>query len=63
MSEPQLNDPVFYDDSGYIGQVVEREREQGYEVGALLIAQMLNNWGANSFDIVARHYLPLKTGE
>jgi len=45
----------------YIGQVVEREKENGQEAGALLISQMLMNWGAGTFDKIAKHYIGLKT--
>ena len=41
----------------YIAGVVERERELGHEVGALLISQMLIGWGSDAFDRIARHYL------
>jgi hypothetical protein len=45
----------------YIGQVVEREKENGQQAGALLISQMLMNWGAGTFDKIAKHYIGLKT--
>jgi hypothetical protein len=45
----------------YVGQVVEREKENGQEAGALLISQMLMNWGAGTFDKIAKHYIGLKT--
>jgi 5,10-methenyltetrahydromethanopterin hydrogenase len=41
----------------YITEVAEREREAGHEVGALLISQLLLNWGSDTFDRIARHFL------
>jgi hypothetical protein len=45
----------------YISQVVERERENGHEAGALLISQMLIGLGSTTFDRIARHYIGLNT--
>lgn len=56
-----LSDELREEFETYISQVVERERENGHEVGALLISQMLIGWGASSFDLIAKHYLRLKT--
>lgn len=42
---------------GYISEVAQREREAGHEVGALLISQLLLNWGSDTFDRIARHYM------
>ena len=56
-----LSDKLREQFEEYIGQVVERESEAGHEAGALLISQMLIGWGTNTFDIIARHYLTLKT--
>jgi len=56
-----LSDKLREQFEEYIGQVAEREREAGHEAGALLISQMLIGWGTNTFDIIARHYLALKT--
>lgn len=56
-----LSDRLKTEFEEYIGQACEREREAGHETGALLIAQMLMNMGSTSFDIIARHYLALKT--
>ncbi len=41
----------------YIGEVADREEQQGNQVGALLIQQMLLNWGSDAFDAIARHYI------
>jgi len=54
-----LSDRLRADFEEYIGQVAEREREEGYEVGAMLISQLLLNWGASTFDKIARHYLEM----
>jgi hypothetical protein len=56
-----LSDKLREQFENYIGEVVEREREAGHEVGALLISQMLTGWGSTTFDIIARHWLALKT--
>ncbi|ANH49396.1 hypothetical protein uvFWCGRAMDCOMC440_033 [Freshwater phage uvFW-CGR-AMD-COM-C440] len=56
-----LSDELREEFETYISQVVEREKENGHEVGALLISQMLIGWGASSFDLIAKHYLRLKT--
>ena len=54
-----LSDRLRDEFEDYISQVAEREREQGQEVGALLISQLLLNWGASTFDKIARHYLEM----
>lgn len=56
-----LSDRLRDEFETYISQVIEREKENGHETGADLIAQMLIGWGASTFDIIARHYLTLKT--
>jgi hypothetical protein len=56
-----LSDKLREEFETYISQVVEREKENGHEIGALLISQMLIGWGASSFDLIAKHYLRLKT--
>jgi len=52
-----LSDQMRDEFESYIAGVVERERELGHEIGALLISQMLMNWGSDAFDRIARHYL------
>ena len=52
-----LSDRLRAEFEEYIGQVVEREREQGQIAGAMLISQMLIGWGATTFDKIAKHYL------
>ena len=56
-----LSDRLRDEFETYISQVVERERENGHETGALLISQMLIGWGATTFDKIARHYIGIKT--
>lgn len=56
-----LSDKLRAEFEAYISEVVEREKESGREVGALLISQMLLNWGSSSWDLIAKHYLSLKT--
>lgn len=56
-----LSDELKAEFENYISQVVERERENGHEIGALLISQMLIGWGSSTFDQIARHYIGLKT--
>lgn len=56
-----LSDKLREQFETYISQVAEREQENGHEVGALLISQMLIGWGSSSFDLIAKHYLRLKT--
>ena len=56
-----LSDKLREQFEEYIGQVAERESENGHDAGALLISQMLTGWGTHTFDIIARHYLALKT--
>ena len=56
-----LSDRLREQFEGYISEVAEREREAGHEIGALLISQMLTGWGSTTFDIIARHWLALKT--
>ena len=58
-----LSDELKAEFENYISQVVERERESGHEIGALLISQMLIGWGSSTFDQIARHYIGLKTEE
>ena len=52
-----LSDQMRDEFESYISGVVERERELGHEIGALLISQMLIGWGSRAFDQIARHYL------
>ena len=52
-----LSDQMRDEFESYISGVVERESELGHEIGALLISQMLMNWGSDAFDRIARHYL------
>jgi hypothetical protein len=40
-----------------ISQVVERERENGNELIADLISQLLIGFGSRTFDNIARHYI------
>jgi hypothetical protein len=54
-----LSDRLRKEFEEYIGQVVEREFEQGQETGAMLISQMLIGWGATTFDKIAKHYLEM----
>ena len=42
-----------------ISQVVERERENGNELIANLIGQMLIGFGSAPFDDIARHYIDI----
>jgi hypothetical protein len=56
-----LSDRLREEFETYISQVVERERENGHEAGALLISQLLIGWGSSTFDRIARHYIGLKT--
>jgi hypothetical protein len=56
-----LSDKLREQFETYISQVVERERENGHEAGALLISQMLIGLGSTTFDRIARHYIGLKT--
>jgi hypothetical protein len=58
-----LSDRLREEFETYISQVVERERENGHEAGALLISQLLIGWGSSTFDRIARHYIGLKTEE
>jgi hypothetical protein len=41
----------------YVGEVADREEQLGNQVGALLIQQLLLNWGSDAFDAIARHYI------
>ena len=43
-----------------ISQVVERERENGNELIADLISQLLIGWGSDTFDSIARHYMDIE---
>lgn len=52
-----LSDKLREEFETYISEVVERERENGHEAGALLISQLLIGWGATTFDIIAKHYI------
>jgi hypothetical protein len=52
-----LSDQMRDEFESYISGVVERERELGHEIGALLISQMLIGWGSSAFDRIASHYL------
>jgi hypothetical protein len=52
-----LSDRLKTEFEEYIGQVAERERENGHEAGALLISQMLLGMGSTTFDIIAKHYI------
>ena len=56
-----LSDELKAEFEQYIGEVVEREKENGHELGALLISQMLIGFGSASFDRIAKHYIALKT--
>ena len=57
-----LSDQLRDQFESYIADVAERESELGHEIGALLISQLLMNWGSDAFDRIARHYLE-KAGE
>jgi hypothetical protein len=52
-----LSDQLRDQFESYIAEVVERESELGHETGALLISQLLMNWGSSAFDRIASHYL------
>jgi hypothetical protein len=54
-----LSDRLKEEFETYISEVVERERENGHEAGALLISQMLIGMGSTTFDRIARHYLDI----
>jgi hypothetical protein len=41
----------------YVAEVADRESELGNETGSMLIRQMLNGWGSDTFDAIARHYI------
>jgi hypothetical protein len=41
----------------YVAEVADREEQLGNQVGALLIQQLLLNWGSDAFDAIARHYI------
>jgi hypothetical protein len=41
----------------YVAEVADREEQLGNQVGALLIQQLLLNWGSDAFDVIARHYI------
>jgi len=56
-----LSDKLKEEFENYISQVAERERENGHEVGALLISQMLIGWGSSTWDKISKHYIGLKT--
>lgn len=56
-SMPALSDKLREEFEGYIEQVATREEEEGREVGALLIRQLLQNQGVSVWDTIARHYL------
>ena len=57
-----LSDQMRDEFERYISEVAEREDERGNTTGALLISQLLLNWGSDAFDRIARHYLE-KAGE
>jgi len=46
-----------------ISQVVERERENGNELIANLIGQMLIGFGSAPFDLIAKHYIDIDLDE
>lgn len=52
-----LSDQMRDEFERYISEVAEREDERGNTTGALLISQLLMNWGSDAFDRIARHYL------
>jgi hypothetical protein len=52
-----LSDRLKTEFETYISEVVERERENGHEAGALLISQLLIGMGSTTFDMIARHYI------
>ena len=52
-----LSDKLKEQFETYISEVVQRERENGHEAGALLISQMLIGLGSTTFDRIARHYI------
>lgn len=41
----------------YVAEVADREEQEGNQVGALLIQQLLLNWGSEAFDSIALHYI------
>lgn len=43
----------------YISKIIDFEREIGHETGALLLSQLLLNWGSDTFDSIARHYIDI----
>lgn len=52
-----LSDQLQEEFESYISQMAERESELGHTTEALLISQLLLNWGSPAFDRIARHYL------
>lgn len=45
----------MFEDS--MAQVIEEQRAKGNEYVSLLIAQLLQGWGSDVFDDIARHYI------
>jgi len=52
-----LSDELREAFENYISEVADRESEAGYEVGSMLIRQMLTGFGSAVFDDIARHYI------
>lgn len=54
---PTMSDRVreMFEDS--IAGVVAQQRAKGGEYASLLIAQLLQGWGSDVFDDIARHYI------
>lgn len=56
-SVPAISDQLREQFEAYIVEVADREEQLGNQVGALLIQQLLLNWGSDAFDDIARHYI------
>lgn len=52
-----ISDQLREQFEAYISEVADREEQLGNQVGALLIQQLLLNWGSDAFDDIARHYI------
>lgn len=52
-----ISDQLREQFEAYILEVADREEQLGNQIGALLIQQLLLNWGSDAFDDIARHYI------
>ena len=52
-----LSDTLREEFEDYVAGLVQREESAGRETGALLVSQLLQGWGSDVFDDIARHYL------